>query len=71
MTSRRWQRESCRLFQVLGANVPVNSASGMIARNLSNELKDLASVAKTEQDVLHMFDWSGDERLGVQIGWYC
>ena len=54
-----------------GADVSVNSASGVIARKLSNELKDLASVAKTEQDVLHMFDWSDDERLGVQIGWYC
>ena len=43
----------------------------VIARNLSNELKDFASVAKTEQDVLHMFDWSDDERLGVQIGWCC
>ena len=54
-----------------GANLSVNSASGVIARNLSNESKDLASVAKTEQDVLHMFDWSDDEHLGVQIGWYC
>ena len=43
----------------------------MIARNLSNELKDLASVAKTEQDVLHTFNWCGDERLDVQIGFYC
>eukprot|EP00450_Noctiluca_scintillans_P008144 CAMPEP_0194491186 /NCGR_PEP_ID=MMETSP0253-20130528/10150_1 /TAXON_ID=2966 /ORGANISM="Noctiluca scintillans" /LENGTH=673 /DNA_ID=CAMNT_0039331895 /DNA_START=115 /DNA_END=2136 /DNA_ORIENTATION=+ len=33
-----------------GANVSVNSASGVIARNLSNELKDLAAVAKTEQE---------------------
>ena len=47
------------------------SGFGANARNLSNELKDLAAVAKTEQDVLHMFDWSDDERLGVQIGWYC
>ena len=70
MTSRRWQRE-LRAVSGLGANVSVNSTSGVIARNLSNELKDLASVAKTEQDVLHMFDWSDDERLGVQIGWYC
>ena len=54
-----------------GANVSVNSASGVIARNLSNELKDLAAVAKAEQEVLHMFDWSDDERLGVQIGWCC
>ena len=28
-------------------------------------------VAKMEQDVLHMFDWSDDWRVGVQIGWYC
>ena len=54
-----------------GANVSVNSAPGVIARNLSNKLKDLAAVAKTEQDVLLVFDWSDDERLGVQIGWYC
>ena len=43
----------------------------MIARKLSNELEDLASVAETPQDVLHMFDWRDDECLGVQIGWYC
>ena len=54
-----------------GANVSVNSASGVTARILSKELKDLASVAKTEQDVLHVFDWSDDKCLGVQIGWYC
>ena len=55
-----------------GANVSVNSASGVIARNLSNELKDLASVVKTEQETCCIcFDWSDDERLGVQIGWYC
>ena len=54
-----------------GADDSVNSASGVIARKLSNELKDLAAVAKTEQDVLRMFDWSDDECLGVQIGWYC
>ena len=35
--------------------------SGVVACNLSNELRDLASVAKTEQDMLHMFDWSDDE----------
>ena len=35
----------------LGTNVSVNSASGVIARNLSNELKDLALLAKTEEDV--------------------
>ena len=35
-----------------GENVSVNSASDVIARNLSTELKDFASVA----DVLHMFD---------------
>ena len=52
-------------------SVAVKSASGVCARNLSNELRDLAAVAKTEQDVLRMFDWSDDERLGVQIGWYC
>ena len=72
MNSRRWQRErELQAASGFGANVSVNSASGMIARNLSNELRDLASVAKTEQDVLHMFDWSDDERLGLQIGWYC
>ena len=42
----------------------------MIARKLSNELKDLAAVAKTEQDVLQKLDWSDEECLGVQIGWY-
>ena len=52
-----------------GADDSVHSASGVIARNLYNELKDLASVAKTQQDVLHMFGWSDDECLGVQIGW--
>ena len=54
-----------------GADDSVNSASGVIARKLSNELKDLAAVAKTEQDVLHILDWSDEECLGVQIGWYC
>ena len=54
-----------------GVDDSVNSASGVTARKLSNELKDLASVAETEQDVLHMFDRSDDECLGVQIGWYC
>ena len=49
----------------------VNSASGVIARKLSNELKDLAAVAETQQDVSHVFDWSDQECLGVQIGWYC
>ena len=49
----------------------VNSASGVIARKLSNELKDLAAVAETQQDVSHVFDWSDEECLGVQIGWYC
>ena len=53
-----------------GADDSVNSASGVIARKLSNELKDL-SAAKTEQDVLHIFVWSDEECLGVQIGWYC
>ena len=54
-----------------GADDSVNSASGVIARKLSNELKDLAAVAKTEQDVLQRLDWSDEECLGVQIGWYC
>ena len=49
----------------------VNSASGVIAGKLSNELKDLAAVAETHQDVSHVFDWSDEECLGVQIGWYC
>ena len=52
-------------------DVSVNSASGVIARKLSNELKDLAAVAETQQDVSHVFDWSDEECLGVQIGWYC
>ena len=51
-----------------GADVSVNSASGVIARKLSNELKDLAAVAKTEQDVLHIFDWSDEECQGVRCG---
>ena len=54
-----------------GVNVSINSASGVIARKLSNELKDLAAVAETQQDVSHVFDWSDEECLGVQIGWYC
>ena len=45
-----------------GVDDSVNSASGVIARKLSNELKDLAAVAETEQDVLHVLDWS-DERV--------
>ena len=49
----------------------VNSASGVIARKLSDELNDLAAVAETEQDVSRVFDWSDEECLGVQIGWYC
>ena len=65
MTSRRWQSESCRLIH------SVNSAPGVIARKLSNELKDLAAVAETQQDVSHVFNWSDKECLGVQIGWYC
>ena len=52
-------------------HVSVNSASGVIARKLPNELKDLAAVAETQQDVSHVFDWSDEECLGVQIGWYC
>ena len=47
-----------------GADDSVNSASGVIARKLSNELKDLAAVAETEQDVMHIFDWSDEECLG-------
>ena len=54
-----------------GADDSVNSASGVIARKLSNELKDLAAVAETEQDVLHVLDWSDERCVGVQIGWYC
>ena len=52
-------------------NVSVNSTSGVIARKLSNELKDLAAVAEMQQDVSHVFDRSDEECLGVQIGWYC
>ena len=52
-------------------NVSVNSASGVIARKLSNELKGLAAVAEMQQDVSHVFDRSDEECLGVQIGWYC
>ena len=33
-----------------GSDDSVKSASGVIARNVSNELKDLATVAETEQD---------------------
>ena len=54
-----------------GADDSVNSASGVVTRKLPNELKDLAAVAKTEQDVLHILDWSDEECLGVQVGWYC
>ena len=54
-----------------GVDDSVNSASGVIACKLSNELKDWSAVAETEQDVLHMFDWSDEECLGVRIGWYC
>ena len=49
----------------------VISASCVIALKLSTELEDLAAVVETQQDVLHMFDWSDEECLGVQIGWYC
>ena len=52
-------------------NVSVNSAYGVIARKLPKELKDLAEVAETQQDVSHVFDWSDEECLDVQIGWYC
>ena len=48
----------------------VNCASGVITRKVSNKLKDLAAVAETEQDVSHVFDWSDEECLDVQIGWY-
>ena len=41
MTSRRWQRE-LQAASGFGADDPVNSASGVIARKLSNELSDLA-----------------------------
>ena len=51
-----------------GVDDSVNSASGVSARKLSNELKDLAAVVETQQDVSHMFDWSDEECLGVQIG---
>ena len=54
-----------------GVDDSVNSASGVIPRKLSNELKDLAAVAETQQDVSHMFDWSDEECLGEQINWYC
>ena len=71
MTSRRWQNESCRLLQVFGVDDSVNSAFGVIARKLSNELEDLAAVAEMQQDVSHVFDRSDEECLGLQIGWYC
>ena len=71
MTSRQWQRErvaGClRFWRECFCQQCIWCDCSQL--NLSNELKDLAAVAKTEQDVLHMFDWSGDERLGVQIGW--
>ena len=44
MTSRRWQRE-LQAVSGSGADDSVNSASSVIARNLSTELKDLAAVA--------------------------
>ena len=72
MTSRPWQRErELQAVSGFGADDSVNRAFGVIARKLSNESKDLAAVAKTQQDVLHVFDWSDDECLGVQIGWCC
>ena len=52
-------------------NVSVNSASGVIARKLSNELKDFAAVAEMQQDVSHVLDRRDEECLGVQIGWCC
>ena len=54
-----------------GVDDSVNSAPGVIARKLSNELQDLPAVAEMQQDVSHVFDWSDEECLGVQIGWYC
>ena len=54
-----------------GVDDSVDSASGVIARKLFNELKDLAAVAETQQDVSQTFDWSDEECLGVQICWYC
>ena len=54
-----------------GVDDSVNSVSGVIARKLSNELKDLTAVAETQQDVSQMFDWSDEECLGVQNGWCC
>ena len=53
-----------------GVNVSVNSASGVLA-SCPTSVKDLAAVAETQQHVLHVFDWSDEECLGVQIGWYC
>ena len=77
MTSRRLQRER-ELHAVSGSGVNDSdkSASGVSARKLSKDLKDLASVVGTQQDVSHVFDWSDEEclgvqSLGVQIGWYC
>ena len=58
-------------FRFWRERLSVNSASGVIARKLSNKLKDLAAVAEMQQDVSHVFGWSHEERLGVQIGWYC
>ena len=66
-------RSGERWLAVSGSGVDdsVNSASGVIARKLSNKMKDLAAVAETQQDVSHVFAWSDEECLGVQIGWYC
>ena len=61
MTLQRWQSESFILFQGSGVNDSINSASGVTVRKFSNELKDLAAVAETQQDVLHMVDWSDEE----------
>ena len=55
MTPRRWQRE-LQAVSGSGANDSVNSASGVITRKLCNELKDLAAVAETEQDVLQQLE---------------
>ena len=70
MTSRRWQNE-LQAASGFGVDDSVNSASGVIARKLSNELKDLTALAEMQQDVSHVFDRSNEECLGVRIGWYC
>ena len=71
MFSVRWQNENCRPAAGSAVDDSDNSASGVIVRKLSDELKVLAAVVETEQDVLQMFDWSDEECLDVQIGWCC